>query len=88
VLSTSSLWCPAEHTSRGYLWLSHYGIWGNVRSVYDDTETWWARMYFDNGWWRGTQWTVKPLTTLTNLSAANVNAMTVCAKQDDLGGHP
>ena len=82
VLTTSSIWCPAEGT-RQSLYFSDYGISGNVRSE-DNVTGWYTAVYWDNGWNTGIQWQVGPWGNTTGRSASNVYRLNVCAKYGDV----
>ena len=82
VLETGSRWCPREGTA--HLYLSHYGLWGQIQSAINNTNMW-ARMFWEDGWgFRGAQWTLQPWGATASASDANNDWVETCNYSDDL----
>ena len=82
VLETSSHWCPHEGSS--HLYLSHYGLWGQIQSAISNVG-WWSRMYWEDGWgFFGAQWTLQPFGAISQASDTNNDWIEVCTTENDL----
>jgi hypothetical protein len=82
VLETGSRWCPREGTA--HLYLSHYGLWGQVQSAINNTDMW-ARMFWEDSWgFRGAQWTLPPWGAVGSASDAHNDWVETCNYSDDL----
>ena len=82
VLETGSRWCPREGTA--HIYLSHYGLWGQVQSAIDNTDMW-ARMFWEDSWgFRGAQWTLPPWGAVGSASDAHNDWVETCNYSDDL----
>lgn len=81
VLETGSRWCPREGSS--HLYLSHYGLWGQIQSAINNSGMW-ARMYWEDSWgfW-GAQWTLQPWGAIGQASDTNNDWIEVCNTSDD-----